>query len=245
MVKYIINDSLDGIFTAVYDSFLYKDQVTDILISQEAVDFLSVYKKIENSESKINKVKSKLKVLLCSSNYEKISVAFHSSNEKKHLIIFNYLVKIIKCNKDCSTNFSEQDVFVYNNMLHKIYCECHRFKGFIRFEKSSCGIYIAKFSPDNDITSLIFPHFKRRFKNNPFILHDEKRNLLALSNKEKSLITFGNTDFFALGVDNEIKKLFKLYYDTVNIACRKNTRLMLNFLPKRYHKNLPEKDELL
>ncbi len=245
MIKYIITDSLDGIYTAVYDSFLNKEQVEDILITSEQTDFLSVYKNIQVDNEKASKVSKKLKNILYTNNYNQLKVAFCSGDNKKHLIIFNYLVKIIKCNRDLTNNFGDLDIFCYDNLISKVRLECHRFKGFIRFEKSSNGVYIAKFSPDNDITWLIFPHFKRRFKNMPFILHDEKRNILALSNKEKSLLTYGNTDLFTLNVDEEIKKLYKLYHDSVNIDIRKNTRLMLNYLPKRYHKYLPEKNELL
>ncbi len=244
-IVYQIEDSLSGIFTAVYDSFLYKEEVGDVTISDEQKNFLNCYRKILNDKNKIKKVDAKLKNILYSKNYAEIKKAFLSGDDKKHLIIFNYLVKIIRCNKDCTLNFSDIDISNYHNLLQRISLESHRFKGFIRFEKSKEGVYIAKFSPDNDIITLIFPHFKRRFKNNPFILHDEKRNIIALSNKEKSLITNGNTNFFTLNVDEDFKKLFKLYHDSVNIICRKNTRLMLNYLPKRYHKNLPEKDELI
>ena len=242
---YIINDCLDGIFTAVYDSFLYKEQVIDLITNCEQVNFLNSYKKIEIDANKVVKVKNKLKSLLYTTNYNQIKVAFCSGDNKKHLIIFNYLVKIIKCQKDCTNNLSDIDIFKYDNLLSKIRLESHRFKGFIRFEKSKEGVYIAKFSPDNDITALIFPHFKRRFKNMPFILCDEKRKIIALSNKEKSLITYGDTNIFTLGDDNEFKKMFKLYHDSVNIKCRKNTRLMLNYLPRRYHAYMPEKDQLL
>ncbi len=242
---YRIEDSLDGIFTAVYDSFLYKEQVLDVHVNFEQIDFLNTYRQIKTDKIKANKVKNKLKSLLYTTNYNQIKVAFCSGDNKKHLIIFNYIVKIIKRDKDCSNNLSDLDMFNYDNLLSKIRLESHRFKGFIRFEKSKEGVYIAKFSPDNDIVGLIFPHFKRRYKNIPFILCDEKRNIIALSNKEKSLITYGNTNIFTLGVDKEFKKMFKLYHDSVNIKCRKNTRLMLNYLPKRYHVYLPEKDELL
>ncbi len=244
-IIYQIEDSLDGIFTAVYDSFLYKEHVLNVLVNFEQLDFLNAYRQIKIDKNKIDKVKNKLKNLLYPTNYKQIKVAFCSGDIKKHLIIFNYLVKIIKCDKDCSNNLSDLDMFNYDNLLSKIRLESHRFKGFIRFEKSKEGVYIAKFSPDNDITALIFPHFKRRYKNMPFILHDEKRNIIALSNKEKSLISYGNVNIFTLGVDKEFKNMFKLYHDSVNIKCRKNTRLMLNYLPKRYHVYLPEKDELI
>ncbi len=244
-IVYLIEDNLDGIFTAIFDCFLTKNDVKDVRIDYFERDFLNNYIEIKNDIEKANRVKNKLKKILTTTNYNNIFTSFCSGENKKHLIIFNYLVKIIKCEKDCTSNLSDIDIFNFNSLLQKIRLESHRFKGFIRFEKSKNGVFIAKFSPDNDIIRLIFPHFKRRFKSMPFVLHDTKRNILALSNNEKSLITYGNTNFFTLNCDEEVKKLFKLYHDSVNIACRKNTTTMLNFLPKRYHKNMPEKDELL
>ncbi len=43
----------------------------------------------------------------------------------------------------------------------------------------------------------------------------------------------------------EFQRLFKEYYQHIAIQERKNTKLMLNFMPRRYHKNLLERDELL
>lgn len=80
----------------------------------------------------------------------------------------------------------------------------------------------------------------------PFVIHDTKRNVFAMHNGNKNAVVTSNEnkDFFTLGKD-EFTALWKKYYDTVNIKERKNIRLMENYMPKRYHKNLPEKDKLL
>ena len=79
---YVINDCLDGIFTAVYDSFLYNEQVIDLITNCEQVNFLNPYKKIEIDASKVVKVKNKLKSLLYTTNYNQIKVAFCSGDNK-------------------------------------------------------------------------------------------------------------------------------------------------------------------
>ncbi len=76
-----------------------------------------------------------------------------------------------------------------------------------------------------------------------FILHDYHFNVLcAYNNGEKKII---RTKIPPLKIKDEASVLFKAYYNSVNIKERKNLKLMKNYMPKRYHKNMFEKDELV
>ena len=130
------------------------------------------------------------------------------------------------------------------DLLKQITFEIHRFEGFIRFEESVDGYYYAHFSPDNDITWLLMPHFTARFANQAFIIHDVKRNVLGMYDGQNSSQVNAEDRQVTIYLSEEelnFKKLWQTYYKSVNIKERKNHKLMKNFLPVRYWEHLPEK----
>ena len=137
------------------------------------------------------------------------------------------------------------EVLAFRDMIMRINYEVHRFKGFIRFSETGDGFYYAHFEPDNDITEYLVPHFLRRMKR-PFILHDTKRNVIALCVDGKYKIVHGGDTTYTVYLsekETNFQNLWKSYYKSVNVAERKNTRQMKNYMPVRYWKNLTEKQD--
>ncbi|MBR6737785.1 MAG: TIGR03915 family putative DNA repair protein [Clostridia bacterium] len=240
---FIIDGSADGLFTALFNSYLLKQFPTavscgdvQLSIDDECVDVLT-------NKDKADRVFKKLQKILPNSEIERIFIALKHGDPAKFTIVFEYLKLIVDENKNLSQKYSDKRVLRFDNLVHQVLIEAHRFKGFIRFSKAPNGIYYAKYEPDNDITSLILPHFKERYKNMPFILHDIKHDVLAGHASGKTKIVCKKIK--ALEIEDEFSSLFKAYYNASFIKERKNEKLMRGFMPKRYHKNLPEKDELI
>ena len=136
MIKYIIEDSYDGILSAIFDSFIFKEKPTMVTTFESQIDLLSSIKTIKITKEKVERVDKKLFSILSLTNYKLIKTALLSGQENKHFIIFNYLYKIISCNSDVSNMYNDSDIFNYYALVKKITLEAHRFKGFIRFSKS-------------------------------------------------------------------------------------------------------------
>jgi len=140
---------------------------------------------------------------------------------------------------------NNEHVIAYNTLLKKVTYERHRMIGFMRFEETVDGVLYAKYSPDNNITHLLLNHFANRLSTQNFIIHDTKRNVVGVYNKkEHKFFTYTlNKKLAPIQVTNDevfFQKLWKNYYKNVSIAERKNTKTMLNYMPKRYHHNLTE-----
>ncbi len=239
---YIIENDLSALYNAIFLS--YEKKHFDIKVYNKGAQ-LSLFDEtfdITTNDSKAKRVETLLKKIL-KGNFNEIKLAFRSGNDDKNTVIFNYLREVINAKKDISENFSNKYVYAFYETLNKVKKEIHHLKGFIRFSKTKEGIYYAKFLPDNDVCDLVFPHFKNRYKNMPFILHDYRFDCLCAYNGNESKII--RQKISPLTVKDDINSLFKTYYDSVNVKERKNTRLMKNYLPKRYHVNMPEKNELL
>ncbi len=239
---YLIDGSFDSVLTALYNAYLTKifpNAVSDGNIQLELGENII---EVQTDKSKAERVFNKLNKVLPHEEIEKLYLLIKSDDESKYTVLFNYLKKTIDARDCIATKFTDVDVFNFDRLVSKVLLEAHRFKGFIRFSKTDNGIYYAKYFPDNDINSLILPHFIARYKNMPFIIHDLNHDVVSayFNGKTKTVRKKINP----LYIKDEFQTLFKTYYDTVYIKERKNERLMRNFMPKRYHVHLPEKDEL-
>ena len=245
MTTYIFNGSKIGLLTCIFDAYYEKrlpNVVTDKPVQTGFCDY--VYQ-IENDAQKAERVTNCLKQVSTPNVLKDLNFALKSGEQNKFTIIFNYLKTVIDNRKiDVSKNFANPSVLAFNDLLSKITKEIHRFKGFIRFEEAREGYLYAHYSPENDITWMLMPHFTARLANQAFIIHDTKRNLLAMYDGESvRKVDCGDGIVTIYLSDEEVnfKKLWQTYYDSVNIKERKNHRLMKSFLPIKFWKNLPEK----
>ncbi|MBE5742497.1 MAG: DNA metabolism protein [Clostridiales bacterium] len=245
MIGYIFDGTKNGLFTCIFEAFYekrYPDVLTDSFLEPRFGD--TVYE-ITTDLEKATRVKKCLTDTVKTPYVLKdITLALKSGQTNKYTVIFNYLKTVID-NKgiDVSKNFANPAVLEFSDLLKKITNEIHRFKGFIRFEEAKDGFYYAHFSPDNDITWLLMSHFSARFSNEAFIIHDTKRNVLGLYDGTTSKEISAENKQVTVYLSNEelnFKKLWKTYYDSVNVKERKNRRLQTAFMPKRYWINLPE-----
>lgn len=169
-----------------------------------------------------------------------------AAKKKRFKVLFDYLnVAISNKNIDVSKAFALPEIQAFTDLKNRIYTETHRFKGFLRFMETEKGVYYACYEPDNDITELLVPHFTARLQS-PFIIHDIKRNILALCDGKRYKILNGGDNgvtVFMSESEEIFLDLWQQYYKSINIEERKNLRQMRNYMPERYWKNLSEKQE--
>lgn len=240
---YLIDGTLDGIFTAVFNSYLTKKFPTALSSGEIQLEIGGEIIEILTDKDKADRVFSKLNFIIPKREIERIYIAIKSGDPAKHTVIFNYLVKTFNAKRCIYDKLNDVDVFNFNRLVSQVQLEAHRFKGFLRFSKMENGVYYAKYYPDSDINALLLPHFISRYNKMPFIIHDLNHDVISAHADGKTKTVRKKIN--CLYVEDEFKKLFKTYYDSIFIKERKNERAMKTFMPKRYHKHLPEKDELL
>jgi len=133
-----------------------------------------------------------------------------------------------------------------DKMVHR---EKHRMEAFIRFQLTSDNLYYASIEPDFNVIPLILSHFRSRYADQRWLIYDVKRNYgiyydlgtvsEVVLNHNKSSTENRTTAFH----EDEVmyQTLWKDYFKHVNITERKNVKLHLMHVPKRYWKHLTEK----
>src|SRR5690606_38301814 len=129
--------------------------------------------------------------------------------------------------------------------------EKHRMEAFVRFKLTKDDIYFANIEPDFDVLPLISKHFKSRYADQKWIMYDLKRQYglnYDLQEVQAMNLTLPETfdptqtasEYFTPS-EIEFQTLWQNYFQSTNIVARKNTKLHIQHLPKRYWKYLSEK----
>ena len=243
MIVYKIEDSVDGLLSAVFYSYKYKE-TPDIVTTENYYQsaLLDNFKEISTDKERADRVRKKLDTVCGKDFLSAVEVGFRSSEKLKGTICFKYVVRAIEENRDISFDYALGTVMDFIDLKNRVGLEAHRFKGFLRFIETDSGVLYAHYSPDNDITGLIIHHFKKRFKYHPFIIHDVKRNIVATFDT-KTINIFSPEkplNIYLSSAEEEYQKLWQNYFDAVAIKERKNKRLQDGYLPNRYRKNMIE-----
>lgn len=246
MTTYFFDGTKNGLLTCIFESFYDRRIPDDVTTECVQCGLLDEIVTIKTDNEKAERVYKCLKN--CKTKYlvSDFNLTFRSGEKKRFKVLFDYLnVAISNKNIDVSKAFALPEIQAFTDLKNRIYTETHRFKGFLRFMETEKGFYYACYEPDNDITELLVPHFTARLQS-PFIIHDIKRNILALCDGKRYKILNGRDNgvtVFMSESEEIFLDLWQQYYKSINIEERKNLRQMRNYMPERYWKNLSEKQE--
>lgn len=173
---------------------------------------------------------------------ETILLALRCCDTQKERIAFEYVKKLMQLRAPVGKRLSLPEVIALNNLAYKVTGETHRLKGLLRFTESITGALYAPYSPDNDVTELLMPHFAARLSDEKFVIHDIKRRLAGMYDGKECILGYtGNTDVYLSDSERNFESLWKRYYAAVNIKERPHEKQMKGSMPVRYWKFLPEK----
>lgn len=208
---------------------------TDILTDLEKAD--RVWKGIKNKTS--------------ATGSSRLFNAFLSEQVHIESLLLDYIQQAFKSPICMDTDFSNETVLKVSQISKSVGREKHRMEAFVRFKLTSDGIYFANIEPDFDVLPLISKHFESRYADQKWIIYDLKRQYGLYYDLEKVEVmqlalpdhynpTKTSLDFFTAS-EIEFQTLWQDYFKSTNISARKNMKLHVQHVPKRYWKYLSEK----
>ena len=252
MTQLSYDNTFEGLLTAVFEIYEYKYPSPNISKYDDTQQNLFADILVVNTDvSKSDRVVKKLQTQIGSDGVRCLIWAFLSEKIGVENIIFNVINYAVQNpTVNIMKDFSNDSVLQISQLTKNVGCEKHRMEAFIRFEQLKDGIYFAKIDPDFDVLTLLIKHFKNRYQDQKWIIYDLRRkygvyydlNEVEIITMDLDLKTFDdrNNPIFS---DTEIdyQKLWWEYFDHTNIKERKNTKLHIQHVPKRYWKYLTEK----
>lgn len=252
MQAVIYNGSFENFLTAVFEVYEYKIKEPDIKPEGRwnAVLFTKPHIVYEN-KSKAERVMKGLQQRITPLALRNLYKAFLSESNNIENILLRYIQYVMRSTNSVERNFANADVLIMNQTAKKVDREKHRMKAFIRFQKTKDELYYAIVQPDFNVLPLIAAHFKERYADQYWLIYDVRRKYGLYYDRhivEEVKIDFTEniSDAAALKSmydeqEDLYQSLWQTYFKNVNIAARKNMKLHIQHMPKRYWKYLTEK----
>ena len=274
MTVYVFDHTLDGLLTAVFDSFFLHQQPEFLLAEGEQLPlFADEPHRVVTDSEKAERVWKGLEKYLSKDGLHMITLSWLSEERALNQPLFNFICKVFRqpAGSGIERNASDPDVLEVRNTCRRVLHEQLRMKQFIRFQKAKDGTYLAVVSPDHNVLPLIIDHFQDRFNDQPWLIYDAKRHygyyysltpgpspkgegsdnrVIRVTFEDETAVPFnlsnGKLDADVLSENDQIfQDLWRTYFKAICIKERMNPKKQLSDMPRRYWKYMTEKNEKL
>lgn len=249
MTRFVFDGSLEGLLTAVFEFYERKPGLVKLIAQQhfEPV-LLDEVLDITSDETKAKRVWEGLKKKIGNDWLLRFYKAFLAEDAATFQNLFDFARYIFDNPKGAEQNFGHPAVLAVTQTERSVNRERHRMKAFIRFQETADGIFYAPIEPDFNVLPLISKFFRDRYADQRWIIYDRKRQYGLYYDLDKvQEITLEQTPQMKLssGLLDGKEQLYGLlwndYFKSTNIPARKNMKLHIRHVPKRYWKYLTEK----
>lgn len=252
MIIYVLDGSLESLLCAVFEWFERKPGKVIIKTEKEfQPDAFSDVLHIYNDRKKADRVWKGLQNKLEKSWMRRFYCAYLSELSTAYTNLFEFCCYIFSSPNGAVFNYGNADVLAVSQTARMVEREKHRMEAFIRFQHSADGIFYCGIDPDFNVLPLIMKHFKDRYADQKWIIYDLKRHYglfydlqkveeIYMEASEQKNLTKPSAEVVS-GEESLYALLWKDYFKSTNIVARKNTKLHIKHVPKRYWKYLTEK----
>ena len=251
MTTIIYDGTYPGWLTAVFE--IYEHKLQDITFAREGEPPASLFgttHKVVTNESKATRVLNGLKQKLSADGLMHLYKTFFSEVDKFDEKMWRFVQYVFASQHNVEGDLSNNVVWEVRQAAKFVHRESHRMKAFIRFKLTKDHLYYALIEPDCDVLPLIANHFRKRYADQRWLIYDAKRrygiyyDLDTLSNIELtfSLVASAQNTVDLYDEREEFfQDMWRRYFSAVNIKARKNMKLHIQHMPRRYWRYLTEK----
>lgn len=251
MRVYQCEDSLEGIFTAIYNTYEDRSEKADTVISLTDELFLfAEYIPVITDEEKALKVMNTLRRRFGEEDYMKLCFALSSNDTEKAQAVYRTVAAGLANNckpGQLLDNLADDNVHMVFSLARAANNEYLHLRGFARFSELESGILYSRIGPKNNIVTFLMPHFADRFPMENFMIYDDCRNLFGVHPAGKDWYLIQNEEiameaeqFKLSDREWEYQKLFRYFCKELAIKERRNTELQRNMLPLRFREYMTE-----
>ena len=251
---FTFDGTYEGLLTVIFESYRLKIEPQRILPAEDwQGNFFEQPIAVQTDETLAKRVLEGLKKKCSSKTVRLLYRCFLSELPEIPMLTYHFVRKAMASLRDITDNYGDDTVLKLHQINKKIGREVHRMHAFVRFQRTKDDIYYSVIEPDFNVMPLLPPHFEDRYPAQDWIIYDAQRRYGVFYNQQKTdFITFAEDHRLQLRqLDKDVLEdteldyqvLWKSYFDSVNIPERRNMKLHLRHVPKRYWKYLSEKRE--
>ena len=259
MYIFLCEDSIDGIFTGVYDAWASGYGHRNVALTTHTPDNYTLFDEyitVAIDEEKSRKVGNTLRQRFGLEVYSQICEAAAAQEEPRRKTkdfpkadaIYRTIVLglSLKNGSHVLEYLGEPYVNRVFQLSRSTANEAHHLLGFLRFQELENSVLFARIHPKNDVLEFLGDHFSDRLPEENFMIYDETRKKAALHRKGSYFFLTGTE-----GLDEQIlqrfspeeleyQKLWCCFFESIAIEARCNPKLQSQNIPKRFQKDAVE-----
>ena len=249
---YTYDGSFDGLLSVIFETYRLRQEAEDIV--EESVLQPGLFGQPLAVPTAVNHAKRVRQGLTKRNGKDVVRILYHcflSEQPNIEMLIYRFVRLSISSPENILENFREPDVLKIHRIERQIHREEHRMHAFVRFQETQDGLFVALVNPDFNILPLLSPHFKDRYPAFKWLIYDTKRRYGLYHEHHKArFVTLDDqhhrylSEEILTSAETDYQALWKTYFKSVDIPERRNMKLHLQHVPKRYWKYLVEKGNL-
>jgi probable DNA metabolism protein len=251
---FVYDGSFEGLLTAIFEVYEYK--LSNVWIRRAVhadPSLLGENRVVITDKEKARRVLKKLEQTISTFGIKGLFKTFLSELPAAEDHLLQYVRYVLSSRLPVENNFSHPDVLFLQQTGHKVDREKHRMEAFVRFQLTRDGLYYSTIQPDYNVLPLISKHFEERYADQRWLIYDLRRkyglyydlNEVTEVQLEFSADLHSTESLASIHDEKEdlYQQLWQQYFNSVNIAARKNMRLHIKHMPRRYWRYLVEKKQ--
>ncbi len=249
---FLCDDTIDGIFTAIYQAWSSKYGHANIKIEEKAgrnqysnMELFSEYIPVETNNDLAVKVSETIKVKLKEEAFQMVCHVALSNYYGKADLIYRFLILGFAAGTGIMEHLSNEVVCKMHQVSKYVFNEAHHLFGFVRFSEQDNGVLMSVIHPNNNVLAILAPHFADRLPREHFIIWDKNRDNAVLHAPGRPWIMVDASILNTMDLDDghiedEYTDLWKIFFKHIAIEDRINPKLQRNNLPLRFRKDITE-----
>ena len=250
---YLCDNSMDGIFTAIYQAWSSRLGHANIKIEEKSegskysnIELFAEYVVADTDPELAYKVARSIREKISTEVYEMVCRTALSDYTGKADLIYRFLILGFAVGARITEHLSNEVVNTMFRVNKNVGNEVHHLLGFIRFAEQENGLLTSIIHPKNNVLSLVMPHFADRLPRERFLIYDANRKLAALHAPDTQWII---AEVPAIDQDkvrevsayeDQYRDLWITFFEHIAIKDRENFKLQRNNLPLRFREDMVE-----
>ena len=239
-IIYQYDGSFEGLLCCVFESYTKKERPTAILRDGDDEPSLFEIRAVTTDRAHAQRIYRSL--------YKRspevgpfLRRAFLTCLPDKEMAIYRFIVKFYREGAPLLSRLGDETYLPLLRAVRHLSNEVEQFRGFTRFSDFD-GVLGAEIAPKNRVLPMLRRHFCERYHSEAFFLYDcTHREALLYSGGVSRIVPL---EHFEMAQPDEEEagycRLWRRFYDTIAIEARRNEKLRMTHMPKRYWDTMTE-----
>ncbi len=239
-IIYRYDGTFNGFLSCVFESYVSKEYPAQFQDEDHLIPSLFPARQVETDDRRARRILVSLEKI---DPYAKELVykGFLTCAPNREQILYRFIRSLYVVGRPLLRRISDESVLPLLKAVRHLDGEVHLLKGFVRFSEFE-GTLAGEIKPKNRVLPLLRFHFCDRMYNERFLLYD-RTNHEALVHQPGRWAILPMEDFQMAAPsarEAQYRQLWKRFYDTIEIRERRNPRLRMSNMPKRYWETMTE-----